>query len=56
LKSPPYLDRRVKELNLGLGPASPTQVLRLMEPAIEPAVNAGPPQYAAGQNATAPIP
>jgi len=56
LKSPPYLDRRVKELNLGLGPASPTQVLRLWEPHIEPAVNPGVPQYAAGRKATATVP
>jgi len=32
LHSPPLLDQRVKELNLGLGPMSPLQVVRLNEP------------------------
>jgi len=32
LHSPPLLDQRVKELNLGLGPMSPLQVVRLSEP------------------------
>ena len=39
LKSPTMLDRRVRELNLGLTPAQPMQVLRLPEPASEPAEN-----------------
>jgi hypothetical protein len=29
--SPPFLDRRAKELNLGLAPAQPLQVVRLAE-------------------------
>jgi uncharacterized protein involved in exopolysaccharide biosynthesis len=33
LRSPTMLDRRVRELNLGLLPAQPMQVLRLAEPA-----------------------
>jgi hypothetical protein len=37
LRSGPALDDRVKKLGLGLGPANPTQVLRLMEPAAKPA-------------------
>jgi hypothetical protein len=32
LHSPVMLDQRAKELNLGLVPAAPTQVVRLMEP------------------------
>ncbi|MGA2786540.1 MAG: hypothetical protein ABSF60_03335 [Verrucomicrobiota bacterium] len=36
LRSPTMLDRRVRELNLGLLPAQPMQVLRLAEPAFAP--------------------
>ena len=32
LRSPRFLDQRVRELNLGLGPAQPAQILRLREP------------------------
>ena len=32
LHLPPFLDQRVKELNLGLVPASPSQMVRLPEP------------------------
>jgi len=32
LRSPPMLDRRARELNLGLGPAQPSQIWRLPEP------------------------
>ena len=32
LRSPPMLDRRSRELNLGLGPAQPSQIWRLPEP------------------------
>jgi uncharacterized protein involved in exopolysaccharide biosynthesis len=32
LRSPTMLDRRARELNLGLAPAKPMQVLRLAEP------------------------
>ena len=32
LRSPPQLDQRVRELNLGLGQAQPAQVWRLPEP------------------------
>jgi cell division protein FtsB len=32
LRSPVMLDRRVKDLNLGLAPAQPLQVVRLVEP------------------------
>jgi len=34
LHSPIMLDQRVKELNLGLGPLVPGQVVRLVEPAL----------------------
>ena len=37
LRSPAMLDRRSRELNLGLTPAQPMQVLRLAEPAVAPA-------------------
>jgi len=33
LRSPTMLDRRVRELNLGLAPAQPMQVFRVAEPA-----------------------
>jgi uncharacterized protein involved in exopolysaccharide biosynthesis len=36
LRSPTMLDRRARELNLGLAPAQPMQVLRLAEPAFVP--------------------
>ena len=36
LRSPTMLDRRGRELNLGLSPAQPMQVLRLAEPASAP--------------------
>ena len=39
LRSPTMLDRRVRELNLGLLPAQPMQVLRLAEPASAPPEN-----------------
>jgi hypothetical protein len=39
LHSPPRLDQRVKELNLGLAPATPMQVVRLDEPAAPVAQN-----------------
>jgi hypothetical protein len=41
LHSPVMLDRRTKELNLGLAPATPMQVVRLDEPAAPaPSANA----------------
>lgn len=55
MQSPPQIDRRVKELNLGLMPPQPNQVLRLIEP--EPDVAPPPPpQFAAGRSGTPPIP
>jgi hypothetical protein len=39
LRSPTMLDRRARELNLGLAPAQPAQVLRLQEPVAAPPVN-----------------
>jgi TolA-binding protein len=39
LRSPAMLDRRARELNLGLAPAQPMQVLRLAEPASAPPGN-----------------
>ena len=37
LHLPEMLDKRVRELNLGLGPLQPGQVVRLVEPAAAPA-------------------
>jgi TolA-binding protein len=39
LRSPTMLDRRARELNLGLAPAQPMQVMRLAEPAFAPSDN-----------------
>jgi hypothetical protein len=49
LMSPAFLDRRVRELNLGLVPPQPTQVLCLPEPASWPPREANVPQLAAGR-------
>jgi hypothetical protein len=49
LHSPAQLDRRVRELKLGLVPAAPGQVLRLPEPFAEPPAKTGPAQYAASR-------
>ena len=38
LHSPVMLDQRVRELNLGLVPLQPEQVVRLVEPAVRPAI------------------
>ena len=40
LRSPVMLDQRVRQLNLGLAPAQPGQVVRLPEPRFAPAENA----------------
>src|SRR5208282_1389197 len=45
LRSPTMLDRRSRELNLGLGPAQPSQIWRLPEPSPAPSEN----QNAAGR-------
>ena len=44
LHSPVMLDRRVRELNLGLAPAQPGQVVRLVETAAAPPENKVQPQ------------
>ena len=36
LRSPTMLDKRARELNLGLGPAQPSQIWRLPEPSPAP--------------------
>jgi hypothetical protein len=36
MRSPPFLESRIKELNLGLAAPQPAQVWRLAEPAPEP--------------------
>jgi len=50
LRSPPMLDQRARELNLGLAPAQPMQVWRLPEPSAgSPAGNPAARQLAARQ-------
>jgi len=60
LQSPPQIERRVRELNLGLGPASPRQKLVLWEPVPDVPAPAVPgseaSQYAAGRPQVPPIP
>lgn len=59
LQSPPQIERRVRELNLGLVPASPRQKLRLWEPVLdtlEPAMPTSASQYAARRVMPPPIP
>jgi hypothetical protein len=46
MRSPRFLELRIKEANLGLVPPQPAQVLRLTEPVAEPP-RADQPQYAA---------
>jgi len=49
LRSPAQLDRRVKELNLGLAPVLPNKVWRLTEPVPDPPVELpASVQYASG--------
>lgn len=50
MQTPLQIDRRVRELNLGLVPPQPGQILRLREPGPDPPPPpAGLPQYAAGR-------
>lgn len=51
LRSPLFLDMRVKELNLGLAPTHPSQILRLPEPLPEPPPTDEERQLAAQQTA-----
>ena len=52
LRSPARLDQRVRELNLSLGPPRPASVVRLLEPAAAPRLEAG--QDVAARNNAAP--
>jgi hypothetical protein len=57
LRSPPTLDQRVRELNLGLAPAQPNQVWRLPEPSGTPEnVNVNPTRQLAVRQAGATTP
>jgi hypothetical protein len=47
MRSPQVLERRLKELNLGLVPPDPAQIWRLIEPMPEPAGPSHARQYAA---------
>ncbi len=49
LMSPPFLERRVRELNLGLVPPQPAQVLRLPEPLSWQPPDSAAPQLAAAK-------
>jgi len=55
LRSPPLLDQRVRELNLGLAPAQPAQVWRLPERAAEPPEKNAAPRQLAARQAGAPL-
>jgi hypothetical protein len=44
LRSPPFLEMRIKELNLGLVAPQPIQVWKLAEPSREPAKSAAAPE------------
>jgi hypothetical protein len=48
LRSPRFLEQRVRELNLGLVPAQPAQILRLREPESWPTGDATSSSLAAG--------
>lgn len=50
MKSPQFLEKRVKELNLGLVPPSPSQFWRLPEPALEVPKPDAEKQYAQGRS------
>jgi cell division protein FtsB len=52
MRSPPYLERRIQELGLGLGPPQPTQVWRLAEPARDLSPPERERQYAAPRERT----
>jgi len=62
LQSPRSLETRVKELNLGMTMAQPTQIVRLvaapMTPSVKPApaMNSSGQRYAKRQTATSPAP
>ena len=52
MRSPPYLERRIQDLSLGLGPPQPTQVWRLAEPARDLPQPGRERQYAAPRERT----
>lgn len=56
LRSPQFLDKRIKELNLCLVQPAPSQLLRIVESPVEPASSATAPQplYAARQTGSGP--
>jgi hypothetical protein len=56
MQSVTQIDRRVKELNLGLVPMAPNQVMRLTEPVPVVVAPVGVTQIAAGRTAEPPIP
>src|SRR5205085_1470994 len=47
MRSPAFIEARIKELNLGLAQPLPSQIWRLTEPAREPARQEAEAQYAA---------
>jgi len=49
MRSQTYLETRIKQLNLGLVPPHPSQVWRLPEPRMEPALSVSERQYAQGR-------
>jgi hypothetical protein len=55
LRSPPMLDQRARELNLGLAPAQPMQVWRLPEPSAGSPENNHSTRQLAARQAGAPL-
>jgi len=55
LQAPPKLDQRVRELNLGLGQPSPSQIWRLAEPEVRPAVRNNLSRQFAAQQTQGPL-
>ncbi len=49
MRSPRFLELRIRELNLGLGPPQPSQIWRLTEPSRDAAKPAPERQFATGQ-------
>ncbi len=47
MRSPAFLEARIRQLDLGLAAPAPAKIWRLPEPAGEPAPPAGPGQYVA---------
>ena len=56
MRSPRFLELRIKESNLGLVPPQPSQILRLVEPAADLPRPARAPEYAARNDRSGSVP